>query len=420
MTYVLSGGAVLDGRGGRIPHGTVVLRDGRIAAVGSSGQVPEPTTGERIDTSGRTVLPGLFDAHVHVFAHAGEHAYNPRTWPITTFVEEQLLHAAANARLALECGITTLRDMAGGRPEVALRHALDDGVLAGPRLVTSGFIGMTGGHGDLFFPPSLDRRPFPVADGPDACRAAVRAHVRDGVDLIKICTSGGVLSLGDAVAWRNYTDAEVAAVVDEAHALGRRVAVHAHSRAGIAQALAAGVDTIEHGTELDDELAAGMAAAGCHLCPTLTITSYLVAEGAARGLEAEALEKARVAHARHREAMLAARRAGVKMFAGTDSCNAMPFGRHTQELALLVSEVGLTPMEAIVAATSTAAAACGLAGKTGELRAGLLADVVVVDGDPLADIGILQDRDRIVGVFRDGRLLVDRGVRVPAAGSRRG
>ncbi len=411
MTYTLTGGTVLDGRGGRIPQGTVVVRDGRIAAVGAAGQVPEPLAAERVDTTGRTVMPGLFDAHVHVLAHAGPHPYSPRTWPIMTFPEEQLLHAAANARLALDCGITTLRDMAGGRAEVALKHALDDGVLDGPRLVTSGFIGMTGGHGDMFFPPSLSRRPFPVADGPDACRAAVRAHVRDGVDLIKICTSGGVLSLGDAVAWRNYTDAEVAAIVDEAHALGRRVAVHAHSRAGIAQALAAGVDTIEHGTELDDELAAAMAEAGCYLCPTLTISAYLVHEGAAHGIEAEALEKARAAHARHRESIRLAWRAGVKLFSGTDSCNAMPFGRHTSELVALVNDVGLTPMEAVVAATSRAAEACALAGRTGALAAGLAADVLVVDGDPLADIRVLEDRARVVGVFRDGRLMVERGLR---------
>jgi imidazolonepropionase-like amidohydrolase len=409
--YLLSGATLIDGSGSAPQRGMSVLVAGRlIAAVGPDGTLAAPASAIRYELGGRTLMPGLIDGHVHLLSYAGEGQKDVHLWNVLTFLEEQTLHAAANARRALLAGVTTVRDMAGGRPEIAVKHAVDDGVIDGARVIVCGFVGMTGGHGDLFCPANIERRLWQTADGPDECRKLIRQYARDGVDWIKLCTSGGVLSIGDESEWRNYTMAETLAIVDEAHALGKRVAAHAHTRAGIMQALEAGVDSLEHGSSLDDELIALALDRGTWLCPTLAITEYILASGAARGLPAASLEKARALRHGQLAGLRKAYTPGVPIFAGTDSCNTFAFGSHAWELQLLHEHLGLTPSEAIVAATSSAATAIGLGGKTGVVEAGRWADLLVVDGDPLTDLGILRDAERLIGVFRDGRLLVDRGL----------
>lgn len=406
MTGVLAlvGGIVIDGTGAR-PRATHVVIDGdKIASIGG----PIPADATKRDVSGKAILPGLIDGHVHLCSYAGEGQRDVHLWSVTTFLEEQVLHGAANARKALHAGFTTVRDMAGGRAETSLKHALDDFVLEGARVVSAGFVGMTGGHGDLFTPAAVERRPLDVADGVDACRTAVRRHARDGADLIKICTSGGVLSIGDKNEWRNYTDEETRAIVDEAHALGMRVSAHAHTRSGIAQALDAGVDSIEHGSQLDAELAKRMADSGTRLCPTLSIHEQIRLHGAERGVPSASLAKAAALHDSRLTATRIAKASGVRIFAGTDSSAVLPFGLHAWELELLCADAGFTPMESIVAATRDAAEAVGLGDRTGTLEAGKWADLIVVDGDPLADIAILREPERIHTVYREGRALVDR------------
>jgi len=400
----LVGGSVIDGTGAGAREATVVIDGDRIGSVGAA----VPGAARRIDVSGRTVMPGLIDAHVHLLAYAGEGRRDVHLWSVTTFDEEQVLHGAANARKAVLAGFTTVRDMAGGRAEISLKHALDAFVLEGARVVAAGFVGMTGGHGDLFTPPAIPRRPYTTADGVDECRQAVRRHARDGADLIKICTSGGVLSLGDKNEWRNYTDEETRAIVDEAHALAMRVSAHAHTQSGIAQALDAGVDSIEHGSKLDAELAKRMAATGTRLCPTLSIHEQIRLHGKERGVPTESLAKAEALHEGRIAGARLAKEARVRIFCGTDSSNVLPFGQHAWELQLLHREIGLTPMEAIVAATRDAAEAVGLGDRTGTLEPGKWADLLVVDGDPLADLAVLRDPARIRMVYREGRLLVDR------------
>jgi imidazolonepropionase-like amidohydrolase len=411
----LIGGTLIDGNGGPPLEDTCLLLRGRdILAVGRRASTGIPDDALVYDVGGKTLLPGLIDGHVHLRAYAGNQRSDFYMWSQATFYEEQVLHAAKNARAALEAGVTTVRDAAGARLEVAVKHATAQQLLDGARVLVAGFVGMTGGHGDLFTPPAVDRRPFQTADGPDECRKLVRAYARDGVDWIKICTSGGVLSLGDESDWRNYTLDEVRAIVDEAHALGKRVAAHAHTRDGVRQALEGGVDSIEHGSSLDAELIQRMLDQGTWLCPTLSVSEQISLVGAERGLPAAALHKNQLVRTTRTESHRAAAAAGVRMFMGTDTSSVLPFGRHAWELELLVSVLGLTPMRALQIATHDAAHAIGLGEQCGVLQAGRWADVLVIDGDPLADVRVLQESQRIQAVFRDGRLLVDRGLRLSA------
>jgi imidazolonepropionase-like amidohydrolase len=407
----LVGGTLLDGNGGSpITDACVLVRGREILAAGARASTGIPDAARVYDTTGATILPGLIDGHVHLRSYAGRDRSDFYLWGSSTFIEEQTLHAAANARTAIQAGFTTVRECSGARPEIAVKHATDQQLLEGARVVVAGFVGMTGGHGDLFAPPAVQPRPFPTADGPEACRKLVREYARDGADWIKICTSGGVLSLGDESEWRNYTLDEVRAIVDEAHALDKRVAAHAHTAAGIRQALDGGVDSIEHGSAMDPELSARMLQTGTWLCPTLAVTEYIHAHGRERGIPQASLAKNEVVRERRLHAIRTAAAAGVRLFLGTDSSSVLQFGRHAWELELLVSLLDLSPMRALQIATHDAAEALGLADRTGVIAPGRWADLVVVDGNPLDDIRILQDAARIRAVFRDGRLLVDHGL----------
>jgi imidazolonepropionase-like amidohydrolase len=407
----LVGGTLIDGNGGPpLEDACLLLRGRDILAVGRRASTGIPDDALVYDVAGKTLLPGLIDGHVHLRAYAGTQRSDFYMWSQATFYEEQVLHAAKNARAALEAGVTTVRDAAGARLEVAVKHATDQQLLDGARVVVAGFVGMTGGHGDLFTPPAVDRRPFQTADGPDECRKLVRAYARDGVDWIKICTSGGVLSLGDESDWRNFTLEEVHTIVDEAHALGKSVAAHAHTRDGVRQALEGGVDSIEHGSSLDADLIQRMLDQGTWLCPTLSVSEQIHLVGQERGLPEGALRKNELVRTTRTESHRAAAKAGVRLFMGTDTSSILPFGRHAWELELLVSVLDLSPMRAIQMGTHDAAHAIGLGAVCGTLEAGRRADVLVVDGDPLADIRLLQDSQRIQAVFRDGRLLVNRGL----------
>jgi imidazolonepropionase-like amidohydrolase len=386
-----------------------VLIEGRfITRVAPMSELQLPSQVETFDLRGSTLMPGLIDAHVHLLANAAERRQDIHLWNVTTFIEEQTLHAGRNAEIALESGVTTVRDMAGSRPEVAVKHAVDDFVIRGSRVVASGFVGMTAGHGDMFCPPAIDRRLWKTADGPSACRQLVREYARDGVDFIKICTSGGVLSQGDRPNWRNYSPEETAVIVDEAHALGMKVAAHAHTAEGIKQALGAGVNTIEHGSQLTDELAAEMASQGTWLCPTLTLATYILEHGEARGVPAESLRKGAETHKSLIEGVRRAHKEGVRIVVGTDSCNTMAFGNHAKELELLQKTLNLTGAETIAMATQSTADAIGLGERVGSVAPGRWADLLVVDGDPQADCRLLQDRRRILLVVRDGAILVSR------------
>lgn len=348
------------------------------------------------------VLPGLIDTHVHLIGRAGRRATDFLTWPLVTRPEERVLHGLANASAALAAGVTTLRDLSADDLQFSLRRAIEDGVVTGPRVLAHGMVGMTAGHADLFVPAAYPLRP-PTADGPDACRRLVRGFARDGADGIKIATSGGVLSVGDRGAWRNHTRAEVDAVVDEAHALGMLVAAHAHTAEGIAVALEAGVDSIEHGTLMTAGQAASAAAAGVTVAPTLLINDRIAA-GAA-GVSTEQQHKAAQLVER-RDALLAAAAAaaGVDFVLGTDANGFhVLFGDHMTEVRRMAEVLRWDPERALAAATSRAAAAIGR-DDLGSIRVGAKADLLVLDGRPWTDLGQLAVK-RIVAVISRGRVV---------------
>jgi imidazolonepropionase-like amidohydrolase len=348
-----------------------------------------------------SLIPGLIDTHVHLTGPARPGNFTYGTWPMVTSHAEQALHAAAHAQMALRFGITTVRDMASDLRPVALRRCFDAGLLQGPRVLAYGVVNMTGGHQDLFTPPDATLRP-PTADGPDACRALVRWYARAGVDGIKVMTGGGVLSTGDKASWRNYTAAELDAIVDEAHALSLPVAAHAHTEAAVGAALLAGVDSIEHGTLITADQAAEIARRGITVAPTLVINDG-IADGTVPA-DDDARTKARELVADRDGRLRRAAEAGVRFVLGTDTNGSMlPWGAAFRELPAMAATLGYTAEKTLAAATSTAAAAIGRGDRLGRVAPGYAADLLLVRGQPWRDLGQFSP-DHIVAVICRGRL----------------
>jgi imidazolonepropionase-like amidohydrolase len=349
-----------------------------------------------------TVIPGLIDTHVHLVGDAGPGSPDFLTWPLVTRPEEQVLHALANARAALAAGVTTLRDLAANDVQFSLRRAIDAGIVEGPRLQAFGMVGMTAGHADMFTPAAVALRP-PTADGPDECRKLVRQYARAGADGIKIATSGGVLSVGDKSAWRNHTRDEIAAIVDEAHALGMRVAAHAHTEDGIRIALEERVDSLEHATLISAELACAAVVAGVTVAPTILIND-VIAVGRA-GVSAEQAAKARELVERRDALLLEAAGLGVDFVLGTDANgHHVAFGDQLAEVRRMAELFGWTAARALESATSRAAAAIGRASDLGRVSPGYLADFVVLDSRPAEDVAGLAAQ-HLVAVVSRGRVV---------------
>jgi imidazolonepropionase-like amidohydrolase len=414
VTLALINARVFDGKNEQtIPGATVVVDGGNITAVGRD--VPIRAGAEVVDLGGKTLMPGLMDAHVHLTMDTlcGKNII----WHhLSLHPSLRAYHALANAQKALNAGFTTLRTMQSGGPDMggdaALHDAIEQGIVVGPRIIPSAMIfGMTGGHNDMFVPAVFKER-WATADGVDECRKAARTAIRAGAEFLKIFTSGGVFSMRTSPDARNYTLEEIEAICDEAAAQGRRVAAHAVATQGIKNAVLGGVTTVEHGSKLDAEAVQMMLDHGTYLVPTLAIghNSFASDDPA---VPAYARAKGAAVVDQHLRSVRMAAEAGVKIVLGTDGSDFAPFGRNAQELELLVA-AGVRPVDALRAGTSVAAEALGTDRFTGSIETGKAADMLVVDGDPLADVRILQDLARIKRVYLAGRLVVDRDAGVEA------
>jgi imidazolonepropionase-like amidohydrolase len=384
-----------------IEDGRFAVEDGRVTAVGTQAAV-DPV-GERLDRSGEVVTPGFVDAHLHL---KGARSMDPMQWVAGT-TSEDAARAVADAGALLEAGFTTVRDV-GSDVAIGVRNAIEAGEVAGPRVYTSGLsVSQTGGHGDLHMLPREWVKDgagiSTLVDGPTECRRVARERHRDGADLLKIMTTGGVLSEKDDPSEAQFTDAEVAALVEEAHRVGMPVASHAQGAAGIKRALKNGVDTIEHGFHVDEECLDLMRETDATFVPTLAIMHRIVTEGDEHGVPEHGLRKARAASEAHYDAVRRAKAADIPIATGTDFIGPelIPHGENALELELFVAEAGFAPEEAIASATSVAGRT--IPDNVGGLTAGNHADFLVLGGDPRDDIGAVYDVEQ---VFKGGERTV--------------
>ncbi|MDX2377797.1 amidohydrolase family protein [Microbacterium sp. LRZ72] len=384
----LEGVAVWDGDAYR-GVGSITWSDGRLTALDAK---------ERDESPEYSVIPGLVDTHVHFDSYAGSGSVDWATWPLITPAPERSLHVVAHARKAAAAGVTTLRDLSGSEVQLAAARALDAELIPGPRIRVHGAVGMTAGHGDLFTPPHYPHR-GPVADSPDECRKLVRQWARAGVDGIKIFTSGGVLSVGDKVGWRNQTREEIAATVDEAHALGFLVAAHTHTAEGVDIALDFGVDSIEHGTGIEERHWERMLERNIPVAPTLLINDAIAERRIPVSDEAQAKGRAVVDE---RDANFAsASAAGIRFVLGTDANGIfVTFGEQLDELRLMRHAFSWSSERTLRSGTSDAADAIRMGDTVGRLTAGLAADFVVVKGRPWEDIDQLTTENIVAVVAR--------------------
>jgi len=377
-------------------NGTAALGTSSVSWSGDSITSVESRATDR--WPGYSLIPGLVDTHVHLDSYAGAGSVNGTAWTLITPPEERTLHIAGNAQANARAGVTTMRDLAGDQLQLAVGRAFDDGVIQGPRLLTHGQVGMTAGHGDLFIPPRFPHR-RPVADSPDECRKLVRTWAREGAAGIKIYTSGGVLSMGDKVGWRNQTNAEISATIDEAHALGMPVAAHTHTAEGIEIALELGADSIEHGTGLAQQHIARLLKRNMSIAPTLMIND-IIAE-ARVPVSAEAQEKAKAVVAERDLFFPQAGAAGVRFVLGTDASGIfVRFGDQLEEVRLMKRMFGWSAERALVAATSDAADALAMGSTVGHIAPGFGADFVIVKGRPWENIDDLRSENVTAVVSR--------------------
>ncbi len=386
---------LIDGTGAAPVAGqSVVIEGSKVSWIGPTQSAPAFTPERVIDGGGRTLLPGLINAHVHLCNDGAPDLFAQvmgDSIPLAT------LRAARNARLTLESGVTTVRDCgAANNIVIELGRAIADGLIDGPRVRAAGrVITMTGGHGHF-----IGRE----ADGPDAVRQATRAEIKEGADFIKVMATGGVLTPGVDPGNTALQLDELRVVADEAHNSGRRVTTHAIGNAGIKNALRAGIDSIEHGFYLDDEALDLAVSQGTFLVPTLIAIASIIDNGVDAGVPAWVVAKAAEQAEANRAGFKAAVDSGMKVAAGTDA--GTPFNRHydmAREMAMMV-RFGLTPMQAITAATRNSAENLDVLHSVGTIEVGKLADLLLVDGDPSVDI---ESMSRVVLVTKDGTVYRD-------------
>ncbi len=399
-TYILAG-RLFDATSDTVRQNVViVVEDERIKSVAPNASNAVPAGANVIDLSHATVLPGLIDCHTHLSARADRYS------EINRFKDTPFDHAfwaTVNARKTLEAGFTSVRDV-GSPPFLAvdLRNQINEGFIPGPRVVASGpGISITGGHGDLnnFSPQTRvtmfpEERNFQIADDESQLRHVVRAQVKYGVDVIKILATGGVLSRGDSPGAPQYSFEELKAAADTAHMAGRKIAAHAHGTEGIKNAIRAGIDSIEHASLIDDEGIRLAKEHGTYLVMDIYNDDYLLNEAPKVGLPLENIEKEKMVGRLQRENFEKAVKAGAKMAFGTDA-GVYPHGDNARQFFYMV-KFGMTPAQAIRAATANAADLIGRSADVGTIEAGKYADIIAVQADPLADVRVLEHVDFVM------------------------
>ena len=412
MSYTLiHNGTLIDGNGGApVADGAVLVEGAVIRAVGPKADIRLPAAPiDLIDAGGGWMLPGLIDTHVHLMLEGVD---IPKM--LTTPFSYNFYQALAHMRRTLDAGITTVRDAGGADLGVKLAQA--NGLVAGPRMqISVTALSITGGHGDGWMPSGVSFDLFPPypgmpdnkCDGVEAVRKKVREVLRAGAEVIKVCSTGGVLSPTDHPEFTQFTEEELRVMVQEgAHRRGVKVMAHAQGAEGIKNAIRAGVHSIEHGIFLDEEAIDLMLTHGAFLVPTLLAPLSVLEQAESKGNMPEyGVRKARETIEIHSESIARAYKAGVTIAMGTDA-GVMPHGTNLRELGLMCA-LGMSPMQAIVATTRTAAACLGWQDRVGTLAAGKLADVVIARTDPLANIRSLEDTANIALVMQDGKVVKD-------------
>jgi imidazolonepropionase-like amidohydrolase len=380
-------GHLLDVKTGKLLDSqTLVVVGDTIQSIAPSAQLPAQPGDTVVDLGGLTVLPGLIDVHTHLTMDTIFDPYHE----LTETDAKEAINGVVNARATLLAGITSVRNVAaGGFTDVDLRDAINSGQIIGPHMQVSGpALGITGGHcDDNLLPFKFHATGDGVADGIDAVQHQVRQNIKYGADVIKICATGGVLSKGDDPQASQYTLEEMRAIVADAHRLGRKVAAHAHGAQGILWASMAGVDSVDHGSYINDEGIAELKKNGTYLVPTLYLEDWMVDNGNLPPYaHKKMVEISAVAKANIKRAM----EAGVKIAMGTDAA-VYPHGLNAHELDVYVNQLGMTPLAALRTATVNAADLMGWSAKTGTLEAGKWADIIAVEKNPLDDVRTLQN-----------------------------
>ena len=389
----ITGGNVIDVTTGEVSRADIIVEDDRIVAIGSARATRAEQTDRTIDMDGAYLLPGLSDSHVHLTSRADVHGYRR----LTVSSQAAAISGVVHAERTLRAGFTSVRNLGGpAYADVALRDAINSGEIAGPRMLVAGpSIGITGGHCDNnLLPFEYDVTSDGVANGPWAVRTKVRQNVKYGATVIKFCGTGGVLSKGTKIGAQQFTQEEMSAIVDEAHLLGVKVAVHAHGTDGIRTALNAGVDSVEHASLIDDDGIAQAVAQGTYLSMDIYVSDFILSEGEEAGILEESLEKERIVGRAQRERFQAAVEAGANIAYGTDA-GVYTHGLNARQFAYMV-DWGMSPLQAIQASTIGNAVLFGLEADTGSLDVGKYADIIAVDANPLENIRELESVDFVM------------------------
>ena len=392
-TVVITAAQMLDvEKGVLVPRPVITVTDGRITALGGAA----PAGAQRIDLGDVTLVPGLVDMHVHLDSTPVYGGYNGLQFTDSFWG----VQGVGNAGAMLRAGFTTVRNVGSENyNDVAYKQAIDEGLMVGPRIVPAAYaLGATGGHCDsTFFPPSFNQRGKAVGDTPDELRTRVREQRKYGAEVIKVCATGGVFSRNTEPGQQQLSEGELRAIADEAHQWGLKTAAHAHGAAGIKAAIRAGIDTIEHASLIDDEGIRLAKEKGTYLSMDIYNTEYTQAEGKKNGVLEDNLRKDREIAQVQRDNFRKANAAGVKMVFGTDA-GVMPHKDAGKQFGIMV-RFGMTPLQAIRAATLTAADALGRNRDVGAIAVGRFGDIVAVAGNPLEDVTVLE---RPVAVIKGG------------------